>query len=546
MFANTTFPPLCAQAGTSSGSGSPRRSAIGFLRRHVQRAAGAVTATLSLAGALVLGAPGTALAAPPDVTAAISVDVFSTDPTKFFAANDYLLMANVYESLYGHDEKGNLIPTLATAVEVKDDGLIYEFTLRPNVKFHNGNAFTAEDVRFSWQKATDPVRKWSRAQVLVANIADVEILSPMKVRIKLKKRDAGMMENLDTNFYILNKKHVEAVGDEVFGDNPMGTGPFKFKERKIKEYIVLEGYTGYWGKAPDIGKLTLRMVTDESTRLAQLQSGEVDIVDNVSPFLAVRMKGVQNLKVIQAPTLRNMYVMMNATGKNERMKNEEVRRVFMTMVDTEKLTKSVYLGFAAPAKLNCGPGGTGCMGTPSPRIDAAQAKAALTKAGFDFSKPLNFVGMASGFIPQTRELVEALAQRFSEAGVQTKITLLEYATWVQAEQAKSPDVDMIFCMFPDYSKEPSGRLQRGMRSGSMFSWYEDPALDAMIDKMNDFTDVSAREKHISGIYQRINDKAAIIPLWATDTIFVARNTVQWVPTPNATWPVFKNLKKTGK
>ena len=512
------------------------------LRQSLGKAASALA--LSIGSLMAITAP--AQAAVPDVTAAISVDVFSTDPTKFFAANDYLLMANVYESLYGHDEKGNLIPTLASAVVIKDDGLTYEFTLRAGVKFHNGTPFTAEDVRFSWQKAVDPVRKWPRAGVLAANIADVEIVSPLKVRIKLKKRDAGMMENLDTNLYMLSKKHVESVGDVVFGDNPMGTGPFKFKERKIKEYIALEGYAGYWGKPPEVGKLMLRIVTDESTRLAQLQSGEVDIVDNVSPFLAVRMKGVQGLKVIQAPTLRNMYIMMNATGKNERMKNEEVRRALMTMVETEKLTKSVYLGFAAPAKLNCGPGGTGCTGTPAPRIDAQQARAALTKAGFDFSKPLNFVGMAAGSIPQTRELVEALAQRFSEAGVQTKITLLEYAAWVQAEQTKSPDVDLIFCMFPDYSKEPSGRLQRGMRSGSMFSWYEDPVLDDMIDKMNDFSDVAAREKHISGIYQRINDKAAIIPLWATDTIFVSRNNIQWLPTANATWPVFKNIIKKGQ
>ena len=533
----------CTFAVPLLASADPSRAANSW---HKRLRIGASATVLALAGILGMAEASKAWAAHPNVTAAISVDVFSTDPTKFFAANDYLLMANVYESLYGHDEKGNLVPTLATGVEIKDDGLTYEFSLRPNVKFHNGNPFTAEDVRFSWQKAIDPVRKWPRAGVLAANIADVEIVNPLKVRIKLKKRDAGLMENLDTNLYMLNKKHVEAVGDAVFGENPMGTGPFVFKGRKIKEFIALEGNTAYWGKAPAVGKLMLRIVTDESTRLAQLQSGEVDIADNISPFLAVRMKGVQNLRVIQGPTLRNMYIMMNATGKNDRMKNEEVRRAFMSMVDTERLTKSVYLGFAQPAKLNCGQGGAGCTGTPAPRIDPKQAREMLVKAGFDFSKPLNFYGMASGFIPQTRELVEALAQRFSEAGVQTKITLLEYAAWVQAEMAKSPDVDMIFCMFPDYSKEPSGRLQRGMRSGSQFSWYEDPVLDEMIDKMNDFTNIPAREKHISGIYQRINDKAAVIPLWATDMIYVARNEVQWVPTVNTTWPVFKNIIKKAK
>ena len=109
------------------------------LRQSLGKAASALA--LSIGSLMAITAP--AQAAVPDVTAAISVDVFSTDPTKFFAANDYLLMANVYESLYGHDEKGNLIPTLASAVVIKDDGLTYEFTLRAGVKFHNGNPFTA-------------------------------------------------------------------------------------------------------------------------------------------------------------------------------------------------------------------------------------------------------------------------------------------------------------------------------------------------------------------------------------------------------------------
>ena len=546
MTAPTLNPESCAKAlhtTASAATASSRRDTICTLRKYLRSATATLAAALSLASVLAFGAPGLALAAA-DITAGISTDVFSMDPGKAFAANDNVLIYNVYESLFGHDEKGKVVPVLATAVDVKDAGLTYEFTLRAGVKFHNGDPFTAEDVRFSWMRAISPALNWPKAGVLAANIADVEILGPLKVRVKLKKRDAAFLDNLDLNWFMVSKKHVEAVGDGAFGEKPMGTGPFKFRERKIKEYIVLEGNTGYWGKAPEIGKLTLRFVADESTRLAQIQAGEIDLVDNISPFLATRMKGARGLKVIQTPTLRNMYIMMNATGRNERMKNEEVRRALMTLVDTEKLSKSLYLGYAAPAKLNCGPGGTGCIGTPSPRIDAQQARAALTKAGFDFSRPLNFVGLGSGFVPQTRETVEALAQRFSEAGVQTKITLLEFGAWVQAERDKSPDIDLIFCMFNDYSADPSGRLNRGMKSGSMFSWYEDPALDTMIEKMNDFTDAPAREKHISGIYQRMNDRAAIIPLWATDTIFVARSDIQLTGTPNFVWPVFKNLKKS--
>ena len=147
----------CAFAAPLFASADPSRAANSW---HQRLRIGASATLLALAGVLGMAEASKAWAAHPNVTAAISVDVFSTDPTKFFAANDYLLMANVYESLYGHDEKGNLVPTLATGVEIKDDGLTYEFSLRPNVKFHNGNPYTAEDVRFSWQKAIDPVRKW--------------------------------------------------------------------------------------------------------------------------------------------------------------------------------------------------------------------------------------------------------------------------------------------------------------------------------------------------------------------------------------------------
>ena len=148
------------------------------------------------------------------------------DPTKVTSGNDYLFFSNVFESLYGHDETGKLVPTLAESMTVSPDGLVYTFKLRKNVKFHNGDPFTADDVRFSWQHSVDPASRNPRANVLADNIADVEIVDPHQVRIKLKKRDASMLENMDTYWLIVPKNHHAKVGREAYARQPVGTGAF--------------------------------------------------------------------------------------------------------------------------------------------------------------------------------------------------------------------------------------------------------------------------------------------------------------------------------
>ena len=134
--------------------------------------------------AVVHGATGMALAAAlparaaakPALSVAVGVDVITLDPDRIPGGNEYLFMANVFEGLFGHDETGKVTPLLAEAVAPSADGLAYDFTLRGGARFHNGDPVTAEDVRFSWQRAVAPETHNPRASVLVANIADVEVL----------------------------------------------------------------------------------------------------------------------------------------------------------------------------------------------------------------------------------------------------------------------------------------------------------------------------------------------------------------------------------
>jgi peptide/nickel transport system substrate-binding protein len=166
--------------------------------------------------------------------------------------------------------------SLAEAWSVSKDGLVYEFVLRKGVKFHDGEVMTADDVKFSFERY-----RGAAAKLLKERVAAVEIVDPYKVRFRLKKPWLDFMTFFATPAtgaaWIVPKKYVEKVGDEGFKKAPVGVGPYKFVSFKPGVELVLEAHEGYWRKPPAVKTLVFRVIPDESTRLAALKRGEVDI-----------------------------------------------------------------------------------------------------------------------------------------------------------------------------------------------------------------------------------------------------------------------------
>ena len=175
-------------------------------------------------------------------------------------------------------------PSLAESWTASPDGLVYEFVLRRGVRFHNGDPLTAEDVKFSLERYRGAAHR-----TLKERVAAVEIPDPGRVRIRLKDPWLDFM-----TFYteatgagwIVPKKYVEKVGDEGFKRAPVGAGPYKFVSFTPGVELVLESFDQYWRKAPSVKRLVLRAIPDESTRLAALKRGEVDIAYAVRGELA--------------------------------------------------------------------------------------------------------------------------------------------------------------------------------------------------------------------------------------------------------------------
>src|SRR5213076_1381565 len=170
----------------------------------------------------------------------------------------------------------SMASSLAESWSVSPDGLVYDFVLRKGVKFHNGDALTAEDVKFSFERY-----RGIFAKTLKERVAVIETPDPGRVRFRLKQPWPDFMTFYGTPMtgagWIVPRKYVEKVGEEGFKKAPVGAGPYRFVSYTPGIELVLEAVEGYWRKSPQVKRLLFRAIPDPSTRFAALKRGEIDV-----------------------------------------------------------------------------------------------------------------------------------------------------------------------------------------------------------------------------------------------------------------------------
>jgi peptide/nickel transport system substrate-binding protein len=508
--------------------------------------------TFHLIAAMVLmttAEPGFAQSKPPLIIG-IPRDLTTLDPDRVSAGSDDNLFANVFEGLYGTDVDGNAVPVLAESVMISEDGLIYDFKLRQGVTFHNGDPFTAEDVRYSWQHGIDPEIRNPRAVVVLNNISDIEIVDPDHVRMKLKVADAATLANMQGTFYILSKKYMtEGAGRDEATRKPIGTGPFKFVDRRINEYLKLTANDNYWGQVPQVGDVTMRVVPDPQSRFALVQTGEADIVSFVPAFTASREGSAKDYKIIRGPGLVNVFMEINTRGNNPDLRKPQVRRAFNMAIDKAALFKAITLGFATLQDgASCGPAVFGCdPPPPGYKYDVKGARKLLEEAKFDFSRAIRIVAPATagGTVPQSRETAEAIAYSLQQIGVKTDLVIKEYAAWLaedqQASQPKNPEDDVVMSVVPDYNINPGARLRRAIMTDGIFSWFSDQDLDKTIVTLDTIQSPQQRLEYAREMWRKIHELAPSISLWSFDAVYAARNKIKWKPAFGSNYLVISNV-----
>src|SRR5262245_16895940 len=195
---------------------------------------------------------------------------------------------------------------LAESVSVTTGGLVFAFVLRKGARFHNGDPFVAEDVKFSFERY-----RGASAKTLKDRVAAVEVPDPARVRIRLRAPWPDFLTfyaSATGAGWIVPKKYLEKVGDDGFKKAPIGAGPYKFVSFNPGVELALEAFDQYWRKPPSVKRLVLRVIPDEATRLAALTRGEVDVAYVIRGALAQALRRTPGLTLKPVPIQTTFWV----------------------------------------------------------------------------------------------------------------------------------------------------------------------------------------------------------------------------------------------
>jgi peptide/nickel transport system substrate-binding protein len=359
----------------------------------------------------------------------LAEDPDNLDPTTAGSYVGRIVLASMCDKLFDIDEKLNIVPQLALSHETSSDGKTVIIKLRPNVKFHDGEPFDAEAVKFTLDRHMTMQGSFRRAEL--AQIDKVEVADPLTIRLLLKAPFSPLIAQLtDRAGMMVSPKAVREAG-EKFVAKPICAGPFRFVERVTQEKIVLDRFPDYWDKDRiHIDRVTYFSIPDSTVRLANLRSGALDIMERLLATDIPTVRGDARLKLATRPSLAYTGLTINLANtdqaKNPIGQNAKVRQALELTIDRDALNKVVFNGEFTPGNQWSSPTNPYYIQKfPIPPRNVEKAKALIKEAGFTPPITLDLMVPNQPDVKQVAEVIQAMA---AEAGFDLKIRLTEFAT----------------------------------------------------------------------------------------------------------------------
>lgn len=486
-------------------------------------AAAQATATKAAAPATTAAAATTAPAPTGPrgrIVIAVGDDPPTLDVTKSRAGQDYFFWKNTNEMLIQRDKDNVAVPGLATAWKSSPDGLQFDFTLRPNVKFHTGDVMGADDVVFSYARLRDPkISPFASANY--GKVADVQAIDPRTVRVTQKSLDAVFVTS-DARAHVVSKKYWEKVGEETFSDKPVGTGPYKYVDRKIQQGWTVEANTDWWGGPLSVKTAEFRVVSDEFTRVAMLKTAEADLIVSVPPPQLEPVEKTAGLKLLRYPSNYGVRIVLNHVKEGSPLANVKVRQALNYAIDRETIVSKLLLGMGS-VHYGLMPGQLGFDPSMKPYpYDPAKAKQLLAEAGYKDGFTMDFWGLLSGRLPFTKEVGEAVVGYWNAVGVKTNVQNQEFTAYVtRLRRDQPPDVTDAGFMLASLTgaTDPANSMNIFITCSGLYSYVCDKRIDDLVSQNLQEPDLAKREQQIKEAVRLLVDQAYTVELYADRTAF---------------------------
>jgi peptide/nickel transport system substrate-binding protein len=478
---------------------------------------------------------------------AVGAPVTSLDPHYHALSPNYAVADMLFDSLTAFDAQARVQARLALSWQPVAEN-VWEFKLRPGVKFHNGNDFTAEDVAFTIARVPTVPNSPSSYGIYTRAIQRVEVVDPLTVRFHtngaypLLPVDLAQIQMLDS------ETHANPLTEEFnSGKLAIGTGPFRVLSHRQGERIEYARNDSYFGDRPHWQRVNYRMITNDAARTAALLSGDVDFIDQVPTSDIAKLRGDQRVQLSEADGLRLIFLALDHSRETSSpfttdndgkplarnpLRDVRVRRALSIAIDRQAITERVMEGASLPSTQLLPPTAFGALpDRPVSRADADAAKRLLAEAGYPQGFRITLHGPNDRYMNDAR-IIQAVGQMWTRIGVRTAVEGQPWATFVA--RAGRQELSAMLVGWGTSSGEPTSPLrsllatyntQRGW-GGSNRGRYSNPAMDAKLDEALRTLDDARRETLLREATTLAMDDVGIIPIHIQKNIWAMRRGLQ--------------------
>lgn len=361
-------------------------------------------------------------------------DVTSFDIHDHNTTSTEAVHVNMFNYLLTNNGEEGFKPDLAESWENVDDKT-WSFKLKEGVKFHNGEDLTADDVKYTLERIAKDDTLLEHGNY--NQIQEVKVLGDYEFEIITKNPEPALLNRLSRlGSGILPKDYIETEGWEVFLEQPVGTGPYKFKEWKKDDRLTLEANTEYFGEAPKWEEVVFRSIPEDSTRVSELLTGGVDVAVNIPPTDVERINETDGVSVVQTPTQRVMMFTLR-TDEGSVTGDPKVREAIDLAIDKQAIVDSLLEGAGTVTRTRVTPGNVGANEDlyGQSLYDPEKAKQLLEEAGHADGFELS-LSAPNGRYLKDKETVELVSAMLSEVGITVNLELLEWSAFNQKYQER--------------------------------------------------------------------------------------------------------------
>ena len=473
-------------------------------------------------------------AAPKDsVVIAQGIDATTLDPHMRWDTAAINILMNIYDFLLVRSPDLKILPLLASSYKIVNDST-WELNLRQGVKFHNGEDFNAAAVKLSLERLADPRNKLQQTALQI--IERVEIINEYRVHIITKKPFPYLDAQLTNVGAVIPPKYFQERGPSHFSLHPVGTGPYKLVRWTKDDQLEVEANSTYWRGVPRIKRAVFRPIPEDTSRVAGLQTQELDVIVNIPPNLANLMNWKGRSTVAKIPSARTVFLVLENT-KGGPMADVRVRRAIAQAIDQDKIIKNILEGNAFKLASPLSKYQFGYDPSIKPYdYNPAQAKKLLAEAGYPsgFDLPVN---SPSGRYLKDKEVVEAIIGDLRKVGINASIRVLEWGSYMTQLYARKLGPAYLLG-WGGLTFDADGTFYPLFRTGQALSNFSSPKLDALLEQARSTMDREKRQKLYAEASQVMKEEVPCAFVYQQVDIYGISERLNWKPRPDERLFVF--------